>query len=163
MNTYKNFLRLYAENRPYEDEAVKRAVKYFSELHQKPFYVSKVQDQTNHRTLLYDAQLRSGDGGEAVNIEVKTDHKSRSTGNFFIEHHQYGKVSGILTTQADYYIINDTTQYFLIRVSDILEILEYLASAGRLVQRKFPNSDGLWTEGYLIQKQLALKFATELP
>lgn len=158
--TYQNFLRRYAENKPYEDIAVEKAVKYFSESRQKPFQVSKAQDGVNYKTVLYDAELTCGD--ETVRVEVKTDHRSAETGNFYIEHHQYEKASGILTTQADYYIINDTVDYFLISVDDLIEMIEYYAERKVLLRRNFPNRDGLWTEGYLIKKQLALEHATKL-
>jgi len=44
-------------------------------------------------------------------VEVKSDRQSMDTGNIFIEFQSRGKLSGISTTQADYYAyyINDET------------------------------------------------------
>ena len=37
-------------------------------------------------------------------IEVKSDRKSKDTGNVYIEYYSRGKLSGIATSQSDFYV-----------------------------------------------------------
>ena len=57
-----------------------------------------------------------------LKYEVKADEYSSKSGNFFIEFYGYNKPSGITTTEANYYIITDTINYYMIDV-DKLKIL----------------------------------------
>ena len=57
-----------------------------------------------------------------LKYEVKADEYSLKSGNFFIEFYGYNKPSGITTTEANYYIITDTINYYMIDV-DKLKIL----------------------------------------
>jgi hypothetical protein len=56
--------------------------------------------------------------------ELKCDVMSIKTGNFFIEIQAYGKLSGLLITEADYYIISNTIDYYLIETNKLKEIIE---------------------------------------
>ena len=49
-----------------------------------------------------------------IKYEVKYDGYSIKSGNFFIEYKGYGKPSGISTTEAQYYIITDGNNYYMI-------------------------------------------------
>lgn len=158
--TYETFLRLYADNKPYEDIAIQKALQHFNQSREKPLYVARTQDKKNYKTMLYDAELRNGE--ESVKLEVKTDHRSEETGNFFIEHTQYGKDSGIATTTADYYIITDTTNYYLINVNSIFEVLEGCSAHGVLRTAQLTNGDGMTTKGYPIKKEWLLEGSTAL-
>ena len=80
-----------------------------------------------------------------LKYEVKTEPASLKTNNFFIEFLGYNKPSGISTTEADYYIISDTINYYLISVSSLKILLEN----ARIITTK----DKL-TYGYLIKTQL---------
>lgn len=60
----------------------------------------------------FDLDLRDGLSGETLakelltyglRIEVKTDFEFLKTGNVFVETHQYGRPSGVSTTEADYW------------------------------------------------------------
>ena len=57
-----------------------------------------------------------------IKYEVKYDGYSIKSGNFYIEYKGYGKASGITTTEANFYVITDGTNYYLIDV----EILKKL-------------------------------------
>lgn len=61
-------------------------------------------------------------------IEVKTDLLAFSTGNLFVEIESRGKLSGLSTTQADYYAfiipIDDDFITILISVSRLKEIVK---------------------------------------
>ena len=54
-----------------------------------------------------------------IKYEVKYDRASNNTGNFYIEYNGYGKLSGISTTEAQYYIITDGINYYLIRTDKL--------------------------------------------
>ena len=49
-----------------------------------------------------------------IKSEVKYDGYSIKSGNFLIEYKGYGKPSGISTTEAQYYIITDGNNYYMI-------------------------------------------------
>ena len=65
--------------------------------------------------------------------------------NFFIEFKGYGKPSGISTTEADYYIINDTINYYLISVDKLKLLVENM---------KIISTKDKLTFGYLIKSQI---------
>ena len=80
-----------------------------------------------------------------IKYEVKTEPASLKTNNFFIEFKGYGKPSGISTTEANYYIISDTINYYLISVYK----LKLLVENSRIISTK-----DKFTFGYLIKKQI---------
>jgi hypothetical protein len=49
-----------------------------------------------------------------LSFEVKNDNLMNKTGNIAIEYNYNDKPSGILTTLADYYIINDRINYYMV-------------------------------------------------
>jgi hypothetical protein len=57
-------------------------------------------------------------------IEIKTDYKSLTSPNFFIEYYGYNKPSGIQTTESNYYLINDTQNFYLIETYKLKELLK---------------------------------------
>jgi len=160
METHRNFKRQLAASRPYEDLAIEKALAHFNREAGEPYSVSRRQDSSNYKTFVSDAEISNGEN--AIKLEVKTDFRSRDTGNFFIEYCQYGKPSGIAITDADYYIINDTVDYSLISVAKINRIIKRYDEVGKLRRVEFKNSDGLITKGYVFKKAVLVRFATAL-
>ena len=161
MQTYSDFLRDFEANMQFEDASIDKAVDYFNRDNDgKPYRVLRRPNETNYRALKFDAEI--GNGDNTFKLEVKTDHKSVATGNFFIEYAAHRKPSGIAITDADYYIINDTVDYHMISVTRLLRIIKRYDELGKLRRVEFKNSDGLVTKGYIIKKAVALKFATKL-
>jgi len=78
-----------------------------------------------------------------LKYEVKTDEMSIKTNNFFIEFGGYDKPSGIAITEAEFYIINDTSIYYLIDVC----LLKQLVKKARI----FKTKDGK-TSGHLLSR-----------
>jgi hypothetical protein len=70
----------------------------------------------------YDISLNINDN--IIKYEIKTDEKSLKTNNIFIEYKSFNKLSGISTTEADYYIINHTIDFYLIKTNDILKLID---------------------------------------
>ena len=81
-----------------------------------------------------------------IKYEVKTDIMSLKTDNIFIEFMGYGKPSGIATTEANFYIINDTVNYYMISVIK----LKQLVKNTRILNTK----DGLTSEFIISIKTL---------
>ena len=161
MQTYRNFQKEFAASRPYEDIAIEKALAHFNKGGaDPPFQVTRRPTDKNYKLLKFDAEL--GNGQELIRIEVKTDHRSSHTGNFFIEYFQYGKPSGISITDADYYVINDTVDYYMISVGRIHRIIQRYKELGKLRKREFPSPDGLITQGYIFKKTVLTRFATVL-
>ena len=159
MSEYQNFLKLLAENMPFEDTAIEKALEHFTMLNtDKPFKVLCRPDSTNYNVLKFDAEI--GNGEQTIRVEVKTDHRSTETGNFFIEYSGYGKPTGIAITDAHYYVINDTMNYYLISVHKLLAIIKRYDEVGKLKRVQFSSSDGHVTKGYIFKKAVLLKFAT---
>ena len=63
---------------------------------------------------LYDITLENG-----KTIECKCDERAEETKNICIETHCDGNESGILTTSADYWLITDNINGFLIKTSEL--------------------------------------------
>jgi len=162
MQTYRNFQKEFAASRPYEGVAIEKALAHFNKgsAPHEPFQVTGRPNDSNYKLLIFDAEL--GNGQELMRIEVKTDHKSSQTGNFFIEYFQYGKPSGISITDADYYVINDTVDYYMISVGRIHRIIQRYEELGKLRKCEFPSPDGLITKGYIFKKTVLIRFATML-
>ena len=160
METHRNFKKQLAASRQHEDLACEAALADFNEEASEPYNLTRRQDSTNYKTFLSDAEISNGEN--AIKLEVKTDFRSRDTGNFFIEYCQYGKPSGIAITDADYYIINDTVDYNLISFAKINRIIKRYDEVGKLRRVEFKNSDGLISKGYVFKKAVLVRFATAL-
>ena len=81
-----------------------------------------------------------------VKYEVKHDKTSVLTNNFFIEFLSDGKPSGISISEADFYVIISGSNYYLIKTSDIRNLIdneEYL----RIVNVNITNE----TKGFLFK------------
>ena len=103
--------------------------------------VGKVKGETKFHNMLSDSK-----------IEVKFDRKTRETGNVYIEYNSRGKDSGIITTEADYwvYFIHDE-ECFVISTKRLKEKL------GKLKPRKIPGGDNNTSMGFLVKLTELLK------
>ena len=126
MNKFYNNLKKF---QPYEEEAAKRIEKINN---------VKVLNYCNDNK--YDFLT-----SDNIKYEVKTEPSSLKTNNFFIEFEGYGKPSGISTTEADYYIINDTLTYYLISASKLKLLVK---------NKKIISTYDKLTFGYLIKTQI---------
>ena len=68
---------------------------------------------------LYDITLENG-----ITIECKCDERAEETRNICIETHCDDNESGILTTTADYWMITDNQQGFLIETAELKKCIE---------------------------------------
>lgn len=84
-----------------------------------------------------------------LKYEVKTDEASNKTNNIFIEFYGYNKPSGITTTEANFYIINDTFNYYLISVDNLRELI--INNKCRKIETKQTQ-----TYGYLLSKNILI-------
>ena len=75
---------------------------------------------------------------------------SLKTGNFFIEFYGYGKETGITITKANFYIISDTINYYLIDTNVLKELIG---------NNKFPmqKTRDKTTIGYLVSKNIIIE------
>ena len=81
----------------------------------------------------FDIDLRFGNGGESLvlsllnggeKVEVKTDRMAHLTGNIAVEFRCRGKLSGISTTEADYwaFVLNQNKTIIFIEVNELKRI-----------------------------------------
>lgn len=126
---YQQFIENLKKFQPYEVEAAQRIEK-----------LNKVKVINFNDDNKYDFIT-----SDNLKYEVKTEPASLKTNNFFIEFLGYNKPSGITTTEANFYIICDTINYYLISVSS----LKILVENARIITTK----DKL-TYGYLIKTKL---------
>ena len=126
---YQQFIENLKKFQPYEAEAAQRIEKL------NKVKVINFNDDNKYDFLTSDN----------LKYEVKTEPASIKTNNFFIEFLGYGKPSGITTTEADYYIISDTINYYLISVIS----LKILVENARIITTKDKG-----TYGYLIKTKL---------
>ena len=101
---YKN-LKKY---QPYEKEAAKR-IELLNNVRVLKFNNDKYYDFLTSDNIKY---------------EVKTEPSSLKTNNVFIEFKAYGIPLGITTTEANYYIINDTINYYLIDTNKLKILID---------------------------------------
>jgi hypothetical protein len=120
--------------KPYEIEAAKRIIK-----------LNNVEVKKWCNNYKYDFKT-----SDNLKYEVKTEPMSLKTGNFFIEFYGYGKKTGITITKANFYIISDTINYYLINVNVLKEIID---------NNKFPmqKTRDKTTIGYLVSKNIIIE------
>ena len=68
---------------------------------------------------LYDITIEN-----SKTVECKCDERAEDTRNICIETHCDGKESGILTTAADYWMITDNIQGFLIKTDELKRCID---------------------------------------
>ena len=92
-----------------------------------------------------------------ISYEIKTDIRARTTNNIFIEFIQNSKLSGISTTEAEFYII--IIPYVKLPLFILIEVLElqFLIST---MQYKFilhPNITNKYTGAYTFTLETIIK------
>ena len=140
MNKSELFLKLRDENKIYEHESSK-------------IICNKYGVTTTNFNDDYKYDFKTSDG---LTYEVKADKSSLKYPNFFIEFLQNDKASGIETTQADYYIITNTKQYYLISVDDIKSIIKDQLINNEFSIKGFTSSVGGTTSGYAIKQHIII-------
>lgn len=55
---------------------------------------------------------------ESTKVEVKRDYQAMKTGNIFVEYQSRGNLSGISTTQADYYCYFLSDEHFIMSTTN---------------------------------------------
>ena len=89
-----------------------------------------------------------------VSYEVKTEPSSLIYHNNFIEVFAYGKPSGLSITEANYYIFCNTTNYCMISVVTLRELVKL---HGRFIKTKDKLS-----HGYLVSCSIIIEQSIEL-
>lgn len=69
----------------------------------------------------FDVRFKTKRG--SFKAEVKSDFRSAETGNAAIEFECRGKPSGISVTQADFWVMNFSGEWYSIRVEKLLELI----------------------------------------
>ena len=109
MSSYTNFKKKLKQYEPFEDIV---AEKIISKYQLEPKYEKCI-------TNAYDICLSNG-----LTYEIKCDVMASKTKHFFIEHYGYKKLSGISTTQANYYVISlDLINFYQISVNELKLLL----------------------------------------
>jgi hypothetical protein len=89
-----------------------------------------------------------------IKYEVKADKMALKTQNYFIEFEGYGKLSGISTTEAHFYILSNTVNYYLISV----EKLKYICNKYGVIKKVKIND----TFGFVIPSKKVVKHSKQL-
>ena len=88
-------------------------------------------------------------------VEVKSDQKSKYTGNIVIEIEFDGKPSAISTTKAKYWVIYDGDNYNWFLVDDIFKCIK---ERNPKLRRFIGNGDTKQKRAYLIKKEVLYKY-----
>jgi hypothetical protein len=87
-------------------------------------------------------------------IEVKYDKKSNETGNIVIEIEMFGKPSGLMATEADWWVFYDDNDFMAISPKDIT----YFLFINRLIHTEFVGSgDNQKKKAFLVPKDKLFK------
>tara|TARA_R110000868_G_scaffold203969_4_gene451924 strand:- start:4734 stop:5192 length:459 start_codon:yes stop_codon:yes gene_type:complete len=101
----------------------------------------------------YDLLMEKG--GKQIKYEIKTDvycKPTYDTGNMFIEFECRGKASGILVTQANWFVMyyKHLKEAWYIKTEDLKNIVENEDNNIRITQ--FSGDSGSNTRGYLVPR-----------
>jgi hypothetical protein len=125
----------------------KTDLKFGNDYEIKAFEQLKKYKNNDNLTCIYNNDYKFDfKTNENKTYEIKADKMSLTTGNFFIEYWCNFKPSGICKTKADYYIITDTINYYMVPTSDIVN---YINNEGPPT-KAFKSDVGL-VKGYLIK------------
>ena len=61
---------------------------------------------------------------DGLKYEVKAEPMSLKTNNYFIEYMGYGKPSGVAVSLAEFYIITNTMNYYIIGLKELKELIK---------------------------------------
>lgn len=115
----------------------------------------------------YDIILFDGDFSKEhkqKTIECKYDEMANQTGNICIETGCNGRLSGLLITKADYWVISDGQTTFLIKTDEIRRCLEEYPNITYRRKYHVLQEDGVTKEMnfYLIPKRIFEKYCLEV-
>jgi hypothetical protein len=109
---YSYFLTKLSEAQKFEDKAIELICNKFNT------ELTSRQTEANYNEMKYDFHTLND-----MSFEVKADSMSLKTGNFFIETDNKKGYSGISITDAEYHIICNTVDYYLLPTFQIKELL----------------------------------------
>ena len=88
-------------------------------------------------------------------VEVKSDFKSKYTGNIVVEIEFNGKPSALMTTKADYWVWNDGFDFTWFKPQDIMKCL----LLENIPQKQFvAKGDSKSKRAYLVKKEILYKY-----
>ena len=92
-------------------------------------------------------------------IEVKSDLKSNYTNNIVIEIEMYGKPSGLMVTEADYWVFYDGNQYVSIKPMEIIRCI----FLNKLTHAEFiGKGDTVPKKAFLVKKDILFQYGKVL-
>ena len=132
LQTYKQYFEEKLKfGKIHEDKAQKHVISYILKKHGKEYKLNTVREDGE-----FDFDIIDPESKNIISFEVKTDKRSKTTNNFYIEYNNgFGKPSGIEITTSDYHIINDETDYYLISTEKLKDIVE-IGTWRRLATKK---------------------------
>ena len=94
-------------------------IRYIERKHGRNYKLKTTRDDGD-----FDFDLIDEENDSILSFEVKTDRSSRRTNNLFIEYNNgFGRPSGIEITKANYHIITDEIDYYLISTEKLKDII----------------------------------------
>ena len=108
-----------AFGRRYEKLARGHVIRYIERKHDIYYKLKSIRHDGEFDFDLIDAKT-----GSIISFEVKTDRSSRRTNNYYIEYNNgFGKPTGINITKANYHIITDEIDFYLISTKKLKDIV----------------------------------------
>ena len=135
-----NFIDNLEFGRIYEKEAQDKIIKLNN--------VSIIEEQNSDNWMFTHFDFRTSDN---ITYEIKADKMSLKTNNFFIEVRNKNGLTGLSITKAEYHIITNTENYYLISTEQIRQIIIINRKHFKLASTK----NG--TVGYLVPKLYIIK------
>ena len=165
MQTYKEFfLEQLAFGQKFEKLARGYVIRYIERKHDKFYKLKTIREDGE-----FDFDLIDDVSGSVLSFEVKTDRCSRKTNNYYIEYNNgFGKPSGIEITKANYHIITDEIDYYLITTEKLKDIIANGNWKKLSTYKKFLSYDKsrfvnkITSYGYIIPKVEIIKQAKRI-
>tara|TARA_R110000823_G_scaffold18958_4_gene58874 strand:+ start:3780 stop:4226 length:447 start_codon:yes stop_codon:yes gene_type:complete len=92
-------------------------------------------------------------------IEVKSDRKSKHTGNLVIEVSMFGKPSALMATLADYWVIYTGNQFIWITP---LQLKNMIVENGLQLRTFIGNGDTQPKKAYLPKIEMVVRYSTSI-
>ena len=117
--------------------------------------VKELREKTGAGMMDCKKALQENNGEIEKSVEVKSDFKSKHTGNIVVEIEFNGKPSALMTTKADYWVWNDGFDFTWFKPQDIMKCL----LLENIPQRQFvAKGDSKSKRAYLVKKEILYKY-----
>jgi hypothetical protein len=149
-----NFKQCLAYGQKFEKLAQKHVLSHMKQKHNMDCEI--IEECNDNR---YDFKIMDTLTKKTYTFEVKTDRASKKTNNFFIEtQNRKLEPSGISTTKANFYIICDEDNFYMIPTNQ----LKYILINNSFTTRRVGTPLEITAVGFIVPSEVIIKQAKKI-